>query len=75
MRVISTRGKTGADGVLHLSIPLGTPDAEFEAVVHLQQRMADGGWPPGYFESVVGSITDETFFGPDQCEHKEPSAS
>jgi hypothetical protein len=75
MRAIQVSGKTGADGVLHLSIPVGTPDAEFEVVVHLQQRMADGGWPPGYFENVAGSITDETFFGPDQCEHEEQSAS
>lgn len=24
------------------------------------------GWPPGYFEQVVGSITDETFERPPQ---------
>ena len=70
MRAISTRGKTGADGVLHLSIPLGTPDLEYEVVVNLQPRTAE--WPAGYFEEVAGSITDETFFGPDQC---EPAAS
>jgi hypothetical protein len=32
------------------------------------------GWPPGYFEQVVGSITDETFQRPPQLplEEREP---
>ena len=37
MRTIQVRGKAGADGVLHLSIPLGTPDTEYETVVVVQR--------------------------------------
>jgi len=75
MRTIQLRGKTGADGVLHLSIPVGTPDQEYEVVVNLQPHLADGGWPPGFFEEVVGRITDESFVRPPQCQHEEQSGS
>jgi hypothetical protein len=75
MRTIQVRGKTGADGVLHLSVPVGTPEMEFEVVVNLYPQTGDRGWPPGYFENVVGSITDETFFGPDPCEHEKQNGS
>ena len=62
MRTLQVRGKTGADGVLHLSIPLGTPEAEFEAVVVLQPETAsptDSGWPPGFFEQTAGAWQGE----------------
>lgn len=62
MRTIQVRGKTGPDGVLHLTIPTETPDQEYDVVVNLQPILPDGGWPPGYFEEVAGSITDEAFF-------------
>ena len=63
MRTIQVRGKTGADGVLHLSIPLETPDQEFDLIVYLHPHVTD--WPPGFLEETYGSITDETFFGPE----------
>jgi len=66
MRTILVQGKAGADGVLHLSIPLGTPDLEYEVMVNLQPRLPDD-WPPGYFEETAGGITDETFVRPPQC--------
>jgi hypothetical protein len=78
MQTIQVRGKTAADGVLHLSIPLGTPDAEFEAVVVVQPQTpapADNGWPPGFFEDTVGGITDETFVRPPQCQHEKPAGA
>ncbi len=74
MRTIQVRGKTGADGVLHLSIPLGTPEAEFEAVVVVQPEepaATDNGWPPGLFEEVAGGIDDETFFRHPQGEYEK----
>ena len=74
MRTIQMRGKTGADGVLHLSIPLGTPGAEFEAVVVLQPgepAATENGWPPGLFEEVAGGIDDETFFRHPQGEYEK----
>jgi hypothetical protein len=71
--------RTGKDGVLHVRIPLGTPEADFEVVLVVQPKetgpMATPerlGWPPGYFESTFGSITDETFMRPPQGEMPEP---
>jgi len=76
MQTIRVSEKTGSDGILHLRIPVGQPEAEYEAVVVLQPRtaghalgVAEGhGWPPGYFETTFGSITDETFVRPPQGE-------
>jgi hypothetical protein len=62
MRTIPIRGKTGTDGVLHLSVPLGTPEAEFEVVVVAQPALpeaADGDWPPGFFEETAGAWQGE----------------
>ncbi len=54
------QGKSGPDGVLHLSIPVETPDQEYFVLVELHPLLKD--WPPGFFEEVAGSITDESFF-------------
>jgi hypothetical protein len=62
MRAIQIRGKTGTDGVLHLSVPLGTPEAEFELMVVAQPTGAettDEGWPPGFFEETAGAWQGE----------------
>ena len=60
--------KTGKDGILHLEIPLGQPEVEFEAIVVLQPKAVSSpagcdpmGWPTNYFEQTFGSISDETF--------------
>ena len=70
MRSIEMTGKTGADGVLHLSIPLETPDQEYVVLVYVHPRITE--WPPGYGE-LFGSITDETFVRPPQCQHEKPT--
>jgi hypothetical protein len=71
--------RTGKDGVLHVRIPLGTPEADFEVVLVVQPKEPERavtpgqlGWPPGYFETTFGSITDETFMRPPQGEMPEP---
>jgi len=74
MHTIRVLEKTGKDGTLHLDIPLGKPESEFEVVVVLQPAETavnvgnpeERGWPPGYFEATYGSITDETFSRPPQ---------
>lgn len=78
MQTIRVAERTGKDGVLHLRIPVGQPEADYEAVVVLQpQETAPGaapiehGWPAGYFEQVPGSITDETFVRPPQGEYEK----
>lgn len=70
MRAIQARGRTGADGVLHLSIPVGTPETDFEVVVNLYPHMTDIDWHK-YVEETAGSITDETFFGPSPCDQEQ----
>lgn len=74
MRAIQARGKTGPDGVLHLSIPVGTPDQEYEVLVNLQPRLAEVDWEK-YVNETFGSITDETFVRPPQCHHEKPTGS
>jgi hypothetical protein len=72
MRVTTVTKKADADGVLHLDLPVGTPDAEYELVLVVQPKLVmaagrpltqeDREGSPGYFEKVIGSIDDETFF-------------
>jgi hypothetical protein len=61
MRSIQVRGKTGADGVLHLSIPVEAPHAEFDIVVVVQQQpvTVHPSWPPGFFEETAGAWQGE----------------
>jgi hypothetical protein len=66
VQTIRVLEKTGKDGMLSLSIPLGKPNGEYEVLVVVQPRVAVTtpeklGWPPGYFD-LAGSIDDETFF-------------
>jgi hypothetical protein len=76
MRTHHTLGKAGRDGVLHLEIPVGAPEAEFEVVVVLQPSLRASppatpehpGWPPRFFEETAGSIQDPTFQRHDQGE-------
>jgi len=62
MRTIQVRGKTGADGVLHLSIPLGMPHGEFEVVVVVEPQpvAVHPDWPPGFFEQTGGRLARRT---------------
>jgi hypothetical protein len=78
MKTIRLSERAGEDGVLHLRIPVGCPDAEFDAVVVLQPSEPQGdrgagtdSWPAGYFEEVAGSIDDETFDRPPQGKHEQ----
>ncbi len=73
MQTLRVTQRTGKDGVLHVSIPLGTPEADFEVVLVVQPKGTElpsetpeqRGWPPGYFD-LAGSIHDETFVRPPQ---------
>jgi hypothetical protein len=76
---MTLHGKTGADGVMHLSIPLGDPNAEYGVVVVMQRATPvvqtktpeELGWPPGFFEQTAGGITDETFVRHPQGEYEK----
>ncbi|OWK36513.1 hypothetical protein [Fimbriiglobus ruber] len=84
MSVISLSATAGPDGVLHLDIPVGAA-GEYDIVVR-PKTATNGddrkptpeelGWPPGFFERIVGSINDPTFVRGDQgwYEEREPLA-
>jgi hypothetical protein len=79
MHTLRVTERTGKDGVLHVSIPLGTPEADFEVVLVVQPKETgavsgtpeEDGWPPGHFD-LAGSIDDETFVRPPQGELPKP---
>ncbi len=67
MTIVFT-SQSGADGKLHLEIPVDQPNAQFTIeVVVRQSPPAQKGWPPGY-SALFGSIDDETF-----TTHPQPS--
>ena len=77
MQTVRVAERAGKDGILHLRIPVGQPETDYEAVVVLQPQgappeapPAEQSWPAGYFEQVPGSITDETFVRPPQGEYE-----
>jgi hypothetical protein len=80
MQTLRVRERTGKDGVLHVSVPLGIPDTDCEVVLVVQSGQTktpstapeELGWPPGYFEDTFGSIDDETFVRPPQGEMPKP---
>jgi predicted ATP-dependent endonuclease of OLD family len=51
---------SGPDGKLHLEVPVGQPDTEFEVEVKARPKGARVILPTGYFD-LIGSIDDETF--------------
>ena len=78
METMRVTRRTGKDGVLHVSVPLGTPDADYDVVLVVQPKETkpaatpeELGWPPGYFD-LAGSIEDDTFVRPPQGELPKP---
>ena len=79
MQTLRVTERTGKDGVLHVSIPLGAPEADFEVVLVVQPKATgpssaapdQSGWSPDYF-NLAGSIDDETFVRPPQGELPKP---
>jgi hypothetical protein len=75
MSVIRMTATSGPDGILHLSVPVGAA-GEFDVQVVVapkpsatgaspaQKTPEELGWPPGFFENVIGSIDDEKFVAP-----------
>ncbi len=80
MQTVRVSDRTDKEGILHVSVPLGTPEADYDVVLVVQPQEAKPaarspgglGWPPGYFESTFGSISDETFVRPPQGEMPAP---
>lgn len=76
MRVIRVLAVADADGKFRLDLPLGPPGTECDIAVVLadpaprsQTRTLtpeELGWPPGFFDTVAGSIDDDTFMRHEQ---------
>jgi hypothetical protein len=61
MTSILLHSVSGPDGKLHLEVPVGVPNVEFEVEVVARPKPPCGqGWPAGYF-NLFGSVDDETF--------------
>ena len=81
MQTLCTVVKADEAGVLHLNLPIGAPNSEFEVVVVLQPkaietqpRSPEGrGWPAGFFEETAGSIQAPTFRRHDHGESTQPA--
>ena len=81
MSVIRLTATAGPDGVLHLSVPVGAA-GEYEVTVAVAPKPGapapktpeELGWPPGYFENVIGSIDDPAFkrYPQGEFEKREP---
>ena len=56
MTSIVLQSKSGPDSKLHLEVPVGQPNTEFEVEVVVRPKPPQGqGWPPGYFGAVSGA--------------------
>ncbi len=74
MRSTIARGRTGPDGVLHLSVPVGTPDQDYEVLLNLRPHMTDIDWQK-YIDETSGSITDESFFAAFEKDQEQQAKS
>ena len=71
MTSIVLNSTSGPDGKLHLEVPVGQPDTEFEVEITARPKSAGVELPPDYFK-LIGSIDDETFVRPPQGELPPP---
>jgi hypothetical protein len=78
MHSIKLKKRVGADGVLHLDIPVGITDKEVEIMVIYQpletptqlKTPEQRGWMPGFFEEVIGGWVGEPLERPEQGEYE-----
>ncbi|MES1026608.1 hypothetical protein ABN584_27320 [Gloeocapsa sp. BRSZ] len=77
MQSIKFKKRVGADGVLHLDIPVGIIDKEVEIMVIYQplettqpKTPEELGWNPGFFEEVIGGWVGEPLERPEQGEYE-----
>jgi hypothetical protein len=66
MQTIKTTLTAGNDGLLRLQIPVPTSNQDYEVVAYVRPKNSDPaarpedlGWPPGFFENVIGSFADD----------------
>ena len=65
MTSIVLQSTSGPDGKLHLEVPVGSPNTEFEVEVVVRPKPTARTFPLGYFD-LLGSVDDETLVRPTQ---------
>jgi len=69
MQCIKLHSHIGADGILHLELPVGMTDTEIEVTVTVKAVNSvtkKKGWMPGFFEEVIGGWVGEPLERPEQ---------
>ncbi len=59
MTNIIMHSTSGPDGKLHLEIPVGQANTEFEVELAVRAKTTERTFPPGYF-NLIGSVDDDT---------------
>lgn len=59
MATFTVKCKAGEDGVLHLDVPCGFPNAELDVTLTVQPHSTQDGWPADFFEKVLGGWQGE----------------
>ncbi|UKO96237.1 hypothetical protein [Nostoc sp. UHCC 0870] len=71
MESIKIRSHVGADGILHLDIPIEMANTEIEVTVTIQTvSPQQRGWMPVFFEEVIGGWVGEPLERPEQGEYE-----
>lgn len=71
MQSINIRSHVGADGILHLDIPIEITNMEIEVTVTIQTvSPQQRSWMPGFFEEVIGGWVGEPLERPEQGEYE-----
>jgi hypothetical protein len=79
MQTVHVQSQTGSDGILHLEIPVGLPNADLEVVLVIQPRSPAlhpeateaPGWPARFFEETAGAWQGEFVRDQGQFEERE----
>jgi len=79
MQTVCVQSQSGADGVLHLDIPVDAPNADYEVIVVLRPKAhvgkpetpEDRGWPAGFFEATAGAWQGDFVRDQGQFEERE----
>jgi len=65
VQTIALRARVGADGILHLEVPVALTNTELDVKLTMEpvKEETDSpegrGWPPGFFEETFGSCQDD----------------
>jgi hypothetical protein len=78
MRTLRVQSRSNADRILHLEIPVETPNSTYDVVV-LQPRSdspaptapEEQGWPSGFFEATAGAWKGDFIRDQGQFEERE----